>query len=314
MIKQRTLFAFALIALSCCTANKQSELSNSQVKNDTTVTSSSYATTNEEANKTAAVPDSTLHEIDTLFNTLAKLNVVHGNFVSVTSITENFLDANDPSSSRQLLAYLIQSGEGQYGGMHEGVPFETVYSVLAIFEDREGDLNYITHLELAASSSGGLVVSTTEGEEIKLTDGKYGVMIHNKSSEEGAGDSGFRRDEGELYVLVNGKPEKVFQTTLDDFSFASNETDSYGEQTTTVALSVLDSKTNGLFDIQTVKSTTGNSWTEEEETPSEESEESDESSEETEETEESEPAEEEVDDGVDLYKWNGTSYEISEDN
>jgi len=44
----------------------------------------------------------------------------------------------------------------------------------------------------------------------------------------------------------------VFERTLDDFSFASNESDYYRETTITTTLTVLPEKTNDLFNIEVV--------------------------------------------------------------
>lgn len=320
MNKLAPSFASILLLFSC-TASQPSEVASTDTLS-TSVNSAPAVIAEAPVDRPEAVIDPALTNTDTLFNMLARLDAVHGSFVAAEKITENFIDAANPESKRVFIAFLIQSGEGEYGGMHSDVAFETIFSVLAIFEMADDELTYVTHAEVDVSSSGGLILSTAEAEQIKLAEEKYGVLVHSKSSEEGAGDSGFRRDDASLHVLMDGKIEVVFKETLDDFSFASNETDSYGEQTTTVELTVLDSKTNGLFDIQTVRTTSGNSWTEvEEEEPA--ADESDESAETSEAADsenedagnETEPSEEsEADDGIDIYKFMGGVYEITNDN
>jgi hypothetical protein len=170
-----------------------------------------------------------------------------------------------------------------------------------VFEmNEDGLLQLVDHVDLGSSENFGLYAYGMDGEAIMLSDERYGVLIHNKSSEEGAGDSGFRRDVVSLYVFLKGKITSVFETTVDDFHFSSDEQGSWYESTTTVQIAVLEEKANGLFNLSTVSSTATNGSEPEEAEATEES---------VPEMQPENPTEPSSDDNTSTLKWNGKEYQ-----
>lgn len=246
-----------------------------------------------------AVPDQSLKDADTLFNFLARLQLVKGEFESVEVVTNSFVDPGNLKSG-DLIAVVVTSGEGEYIGGREDIGFATQHALLAVLQWNEKEqLELVDHLDLGSTESMGLYAYTVESDAFMLAEDRYGVLVHNKSSEEGAGDSGFRRDDVTLYVLLNGKITAVFENTIDDFHFSSDEQGSWYESTTTVVVTALEEKTNGLFNIGTQASTvTSGSEPEGESEPAEEP------------AVESNPDEEgPADDGSAIFKWNGERYQ-----
>lgn len=287
---QKVLFALSItIFFACTTQNKNEATSSDSTAIDTlVVANASPSETSEPVNW--ASPVEGLLNADSLFNILARQKRVRGKFEAVTVLTEELLDAGNLTSSRNLLAVLVHSSE-------EENESNTKYAGVAAFERQATQVILLDFVNLGGTTSYGLQQNSIDGDSIQLAENKFAVLLHYKSSEEGAGDSGFRKDYGEVHVLLNNKLTKIFETGLEDFGFSSNETDSYYEHTTTTVLTVLPEKTKGLFNLQTNTSTISTGFDE------------------TEEGEEAEPpaedtAEEgEQTDGMRTYQWNGTEYE-----
>src|SRR5688572_32745523 len=127
-MSKHNLCSLLLALLIGCTSKPPSEI----VQKSDTTRNYSTASAIVPEDRAPAVMDTTLKDADTLFNSLVKMEAVHGNFISVTRITENFIDASNLSSEKILPAFLILSGDGEYGGMHEGVAYQNLYSVLAV--------------------------------------------------------------------------------------------------------------------------------------------------------------------------------------
>jgi hypothetical protein len=249
-----------------------------------------------------ATPVEGLQGTDTLFNYLARLQLVQGEFQTAEVVTNSFIDTNN-LSREGLIALLVITGEGEYNGGRENIQFATQHALLAVFEwTKEGSLVLVDHLDLGTSENFGLYAYDVGGEALMLSDDRYGVLIHNKSSEEGAGDGGFRKDVVSLYVFVKGKITAVFETTVNDFQFSSDEQGSWYESTTTVQVTVLEEKTNGLFDLGTVSSTVTNGSEPEEEESGEES---------APQQEPENPTEPSSEDNNATFKWNGEAYELA---
>ena len=225
---------------------------------------------------------------DSLFNILVRKQIVRGTLDRVTLITDKLLDPAGLTDSRSLLAVLVHSGEGE--GYQ--TKFATAYSVLAVFEQHDDHVTLVDYADLGEVTNYGLQQASTEADSIMLAENHFAIVIHNKSSEEGAGDSGYRRDFAQIYIVLNNKLTNVFEKTIDDFSFASNESDYYRETTITTTLTVLPEKTNGLFNIQVTTAGDNRVISEEEDTESQYP---------------TEEAKSEASDG--RYQWNGKVYE-----
>ncbi|HEY3402054.1 MAG TPA: hypothetical protein VGK59_01640 [Ohtaekwangia sp.] len=225
-------------------------------------------------------------DADSLFNILVRMQVMKGEFGYVDLITDKVLNATDPNDPRKLLGVLIVTGEGE----SYNTQFATQYFTLAVFEQGNGQVKLIDFADLGTSSSYGLQVSDMEADSLMLADNRFAMVLHSQHSEEGAGDSGYRRDAAQYYVLLNDKLTSIFERTLDDFSFASNESDYYRETTITTTITVLPEKSNGLFNLEV--STEGDRR---------------EISEEEDENNDPDVTEQKEGDG--LFRWNGKAYE-----
>jgi hypothetical protein len=230
---------------------------------------------------------------DTLFNILARLHLLEGELVGITVMTESFVDLNSGPKKRNLLAALIETGVGEYTGSREA-SHETTHAVLAVFERNLDGVFLIAHANVGEGGGYGLKLFPTTAETISLAPSAEAVMIHSKSSESGAGDYGFRKDDVSIYILLDNAITSVFETTLDDYQFTSDEQTRTAEQTISSEINILETASKGLFDIRlfttTVLSRTGQN----------------ESEENNEETNDSEP------DSGQLFKWNGSRYQVSE--
>ena len=309
-----TLFLTLALFISCGTQKSDSS------ENDSTAVAHKEAVTGEpqaESDAPASEVDASLNASDTLYNVLARAGALQGEFIALSVVTENFLDANSLDKSRNLLAVIVWTGAGEYQGARDGFDYETEFATLAVFEETENGYKIIDHAAVGESYNHGLVGGTTEAESLQLSEEQFAVITHAQSSEEGAGDYGFRKDEASIYVLLNNKISSVFEFTPDDYVFSSNEMGSSADRTITSELSVLEEMTKGLFDIQLNTTQTENiseEPSEEEDTESpEESEEPAEESEEQEDAAESEETESgEEENPITVYKWNGTKYEAVE--
>ncbi|MEO7990983.1 MAG: hypothetical protein ABI663_15655 [Chryseolinea sp.] len=272
-----------LILLSCSQKEKPDALAAADSTiHDTTTIPQSPTEIAKAPNWSAPVVDIT--GVDSLFNILARKQIVRGTLGDVALITNKLLDPAALNDSRNLLAVLIHSGEGE-GYQTE---FETEYSILAVFEQRDGQVTLLDYADLGEVTNYGLQKFSMEADSIMLAENRFAIMVHNKSSEEGAGDSGYRRDFAQLYVFLNNKLINVFEKTIDDFSFASDESDYYRETTITTTLTILPEKTNDLFNIQVTTVGDNREISDKEDT-------------------ESKDATEEAGDGK--YQWNGKVYE-----
>lgn len=250
---KNALMALVLVtAFSCGKRSASSEIVDSaalEVAQDTLE--------NTEDNRNFAQPVDGLQGVDTLFNHLARLQLLQGEFESAQIITNAFIDPATLSGDG-LIAALVTTGEGEYNGGRENIQFATQHAVLAVFKQSDDGLTMLNSLDLGSSENFGLYACDISGEALMLSEERYGVLIHQTSYEEGAGDSGFRKDDVSLYVLLNNEITLAFETTIDDFQFSSDEQGSWYESTTTVELATPGEKTNGLFDLSTVSSTATN--------------------------------------------------------
>jgi len=246
-VKKIISFLLMFIILSC---NQKDKMGTHAVADSTSQGTTTIPSGPAEITKVPnwSIPVVDVSGIDSLFNILARKQIVRGTLGSVTLITNMLLDPSVLNDSRNLLAVLVLSGEGE--GYQ--TQFATEYSILAVFEQRDGQVTLVDYADLGETTNYGLQMFSTEADSIMLAENRFAILLHNKSSEEGAGDSGYRRDFAQLYILVNNKLTNVFERTLDDFSFASNESDYYRETTITTTLTVLPEKTNDLFNIEVV--------------------------------------------------------------
>jgi len=274
------LLTLVALLLACKTKPSDDHLSDSVKTAVDSIVSSSV-------NENVVYEDATSAEADSLFNTLVRNGIIQGEFSGFVQV-DNFIDADHLDGSRNLLAGFFQAGEGEYTGIREGQTYATVHSVLAIFESTETGYRLVDYITADDGAISNLVISSTEAEAIQLTSTLSAVMLHSKSSEEGAGDSGYNRDNAEIYVLLNDKITSVLQIALEDSGFSSNEIDAYYQYSNTSQLEILDIGTNGLFDLK-VTTTSTSSGTEEEESDTQES-------------------TEEENQGPVIYKWNGNQY------
>lgn len=222
---------------------------------------------------------------DSLFNILVRKKVVRGEFEGVKLITNRVLDAAKPDDTRNLLAVLVLTSltpiENNYGTIQ--------YAVLAIFEQHDDSVSVVDFADLGEGGSYGIRESHTEADSMMLAENRFAIVVHNKSSEEGAGDSGYRKDDAELYFLINNKLTKIFECTIDDFYFVSNESDSYYERTSTTTIAPQPEKSKGLFNLKVTTVTDQRAITEE--------------------SDDSEDKEDKLKNEDGLFKWNGKSYE-----
>lgn len=230
---------------------------------------------------------------ETFFKALAEKKFIEGELIDISFITEDLVSV-DENESVQLSVALIQSGVGEYSGAREGVQYATIHCMLVVFNRVGGEQVFRDFLSLGDVESQGLVSGDIEAEEIKIAEKKTAVMIHFRSSEEGAGDYGFRKDDAALYVFVKSKLASVLEMNLEDFQFTSDEQGSYSERRSTTEFKVLESKTNGFNDFSLFTSITTSSSGEAEPT----------------EGEEPESAENESMNEPAIYKWDGTKYVI----
>jgi hypothetical protein len=293
-----TYFVLLIAAFCSCTTNQSAKTEadsiQTDVPHDTVKAAEQQTAIAHSVNYAAPVAD--LKDTDTLFNFLARRELVQGQFSFVSVVTSNFIDVSHLAKERPLLGVLVVSGEGAYAGGRQDVQFATQYAVFAVLEWNENsELQLVDHLDLGKTESQGLYAFEVDGTEMTLAEGRNGVLIHSKSSEEGAGDGGFRRDDVVLYVLMNDKITPVLETNLEDYGFSSDEQGSWEERTSTTEITPLEEATNGLVDLLIRTTTVTNGSTPEEETEQPE-----------------EPAEEGTEEPVEenpVFKWTGKSYE-----
>lgn len=254
----------------------------------------------------SAVPNTSLTELDTVFNLLVRNeSSVKGTFADASVVTESLLNVGNPTATENYLMILVHTGEGEYAGLRDGIKFGTEYSWLVVLKEIAEGYEYVDHADLGGRESHGLVAEFTEGGELELMPGKFAAIIHSKGSEEGAGDYGYKRDNAQLFALNGDKIIKIFDVNLEDSNFSSNEMGSWSEQTSTTELKSLQSITMGLFDLMTTTVT--------ESRQSDPDEDEVESDSEEEQNNEAASSEEDTDDGIDVYVWNGKEYVLKEE-
>ena len=306
-----------LIVFACIFACAPSESSQS---------SSDIAATNE-AKENADQLDSLIYtynfvgsDATQLADELQKINPMQGSLMGSEIISEKVLDVTDINGERELFAIWIKAGAGEYQGNRES-EYQTVYSRLAVFETAD-TVTTLVSLKDFESQSQGLYLYEETVETFDLTSSRQAIVIHHMSSEEGAGDSGFSKDEIEVYAIKDNELYSIFSTPLNESSFSSDEMGSYSESNTTRELKILEESTNGLFDISIYAVTSETSFEEPEETEELDSESQPASEENAE--EETEPTADDSDDGESpdnddaskeeyepptiVYRWNGTDY------
>jgi hypothetical protein len=227
---------------------------------------------------------------ETFFKALVEKKFVAGELIDIAFITDNLVSDGGTDPSKYSVA-LIRSGEGTYAGPREGIQYATIHCLLAVFKQVNEEQLFRDFRSLGDVESQGLISGDIEAEPIEISGNHHAVLIHFKSSEEGAGDYGFRKDDASLYVFVNNKLTSVLDVTLDDFEFSSDEQGSYRERTRMTEFKILETQTDGFNDISLLTTTSISVTGEEEstdETPS-----ADASAEATSPT---------------VYKWNGARY------
>jgi hypothetical protein len=251
---------------------------------------------------------------------LLEISSMDGSLISSEIITHDVLDVSAPGGERELIAIWIQTGAGEYQGTRER-EYQTVYSRLAVFE-RADTVTALLNLKDFESVSQGLYLYEQTVETFDLTATHQAIVIHHLSSEEGAGDSGFSKDEIEVYAIKENELYTIFSTPLNESSFSSDEMGSYSESNTTRELKILEESSNGLFDISIYAVTSETSFEEPEETEELDSEsqpDSEESSEEeteltadqsdaSESPDNDDASKEEYEPPTIIYRWNGTQY------
>lgn len=310
MLKRFFLILICAATVQQCTTNSNSE---SQANDTTSFAPGETQTDQNEAQAKAALFNPSLREIDTIFNLLVQHeSTVKGVFMDASVVTESLLDVENPKSSENYIMILVHTGDGVYAGLREDIEYETEYSWLVVLREIAEGYEYVDHANLGESYSHGLVAGYTEGDAIELASGKFAAVIHSKSSEEGAGDYGYKRDNAQLFALDGNKILKIFDVNIEDSSFSSNEMGSWVEQNSTTELKVLDSETMGLYDLMTT-TTESLKQSEPDDEEGGEVEESDEDatgngSDDAEASSTDEPE----DDGIDIYVWNGKEYVLKE--
>jgi hypothetical protein len=194
-------------------------------------------------------PMADLEGADTLYNILARLKLLEGELVGVTVMTESFVAINSGPGKKELVAALIETGIGEYTGLREA-SHETTHAVLAVFEWQNDGYSLVAQANVGDGGGYGIKLFTTTAETVSLMPGGEAVMIHSKSSESGAGDYGFRKDDVAIYILLNNSITSVFETTLEDYQFTSDEQTATAERTVTSEINVLETVTKGLYDIR----------------------------------------------------------------
>jgi hypothetical protein len=185
---------------------------------------------------------------ETFFRALVEKKFVTGELIDIVFITENLVSV-DEGEPVKLSVALIKSGEGMYSGARAEIQYATIHCLLVVFKWVGDEQVFRDFLSLGDVESQGLISGDIEAEEIKIAGDKTAVLIHFKSSEEGAGDYGFRKDDAALYAFVKGKLSSVLEMTLDDFQFSSDEQGSYSERTSTTEFKVLETQSNGFYDV-----------------------------------------------------------------
>jgi hypothetical protein len=241
---------------------------------------------------------------------LQKVNPMEGTFLSVEMVSDKVLDVSDIKGSREMLAIWIQTGDGEYQGGRDQ-EYQTIYSRLAVFEMID-TITKLVDIKDFESSSGGLQLYEERIETYDLTDSRQAIVVHHESSESGAGDYSFSLDEIEVFAIKDNKIVSIFATTLTDNKYSSDEVSAWSELKITSELTILESSTNGLFDISvyTVKEETSGGEEEGEESESEDD------AEDTEQTNTEQAPEESTEhEGVYpaepatiVYHWNGDEY------
>jgi hypothetical protein len=218
------------------------------------------------ANQDTALPQGLLfRDNETFFKALVEKKFVAGELIDISFITEDFASVERDDSAKLSVA-LIRSGEGTYAGAREDIQYATIHCLLVVFTSVGEEQVFRDFLSLGDVESQGLISGDIEAEEIKIAGDKAAALIHFKSSEEGAGDYGFRKDDVALYVFSKGKLTSVLEANLDDFQFSSDEQGSYSERTSTTEFKVLETQTKGFNDISLLTTTSINVTGEEEST------------------------------------------------
>jgi len=198
---------------------------------------------------------------DSLVTVLKRERDIDGEIFDVSVVSDHFLNAADPMHARDLIAILIQSGDGTYEGSREWpggvpIPFQSVYSILAVYEDTPDGFLLIANADLETASSSGLVASSLDAEKVQLRNNQYAALVHLRSSEEGAGDSGFTRDIAYLYVLLDFHLISTMEFPIMDEGFSSDEVSRGSSYSTTTEFTILETSTKGLLDIRLVSTST----------------------------------------------------------
>ncbi len=243
MIKlvEHLLLFIALFLNYSCVINDQKNENISSVKADTVkLPAISYSETFvDEAEDTMTFD---LSGIDSIFYYLiTEKSKQKGVFAKMLIVTDSIVNLGSDQDS--LFVVLLQTGKGSYGGIKsDALPFETIYSTLALLQLENDIYKLVDHIELPESGGQGLFYTEIFCSTIKITNDRHAVVTHKIDSEEGAGDSGYKYHTAKLFISNKGSLTEVLSYPVSHYAFSSDEVESFDEITIETTISVQQSE------------------------------------------------------------------------
>lgn len=239
----------SLLSVNACQV-KESNLEDTSSANPDTVVStliSDPEIIDDEEEDEEVVSD--LSGTDSIFYYLiAEKSKQKGAFAQALIVTDSIVDVSNDQNN--LFVILLQTGAGSYGGIKsDALPFQTVYSTLALLQFKNNSYTLLDHVVLPESGGQGLYYYEVFCEPVKITKDKNAVIMHEIDSEEGAGDSGHKYHTAKLFVSNNGELTEVLSYPVSHFAFSSDEVESYDEINLETTIAIQHSNA-ALYDIQ----------------------------------------------------------------
>ncbi|NBW39116.1 MAG: hypothetical protein EBR30_29680 [Cytophagia bacterium] len=191
---------------------------------------------NEEVQEDVIMPD--LSGTDSVFYYLiATKSKQKGDFAQAIIVTDSVVDAGNDHN--HLLVVLLQTGTGSYAGIKsEVIPFETIYSTLALLQYENTTYTLLDYKILPISGGQGLYYNEVFCSKLKVSNERDAVVLHEIDSEEGAGDAGHTYHIAKLFIASNNKLTEVLSYPVSHFKFSSDEVEYYDEIKIETTLSV----------------------------------------------------------------------------
>ncbi|GCC50093.1 hypothetical protein SanaruYs_03080 [Chryseotalea sanaruensis] len=227
LLKHTALFITLFLSYSCAVKDKKNE-DNTTITSDTTIgTSINYSEI--VADKDTVVMEVDLFGADSIFYQLiTEKSKQKGAFAKMLIVTDGIVSVGTDQDS--LLVVLLQTGTGSYGGIkNDALPFETIYSTLALLKFENNTYKLVDHMELSESGGQGLYYNEVFCSTIRIANDRDAVVMHEIDSEEGAGDSGHKYHTAKLFISSNHELTEILSYPVSHYQFSSDEVESFYE-------------------------------------------------------------------------------------